>query len=363
MSNNSQSGNKRKRRPSNNNNNNNSATLSHLSKKIVLDAFEETKTQIEGGKPLIFLVGRMNPPTPGHIYLIRNLIEKALEFGAIPRAYITTTHNKEKLSKTQKINPINYINKNTNTKNKTRAYVKHKNYENPLSPEEKKEFVEKMVINQGILSEEEANEVIVIDKYCSGIFKALGCAKTDFLKMNGIEIEMFSDEERYELNKLIESKLYFLMGKEEDPKEQAQREKFCEKVNCVFIEREKPKGEEGEMESMSASKIRLLAAGQNPDYEKLIDFYDGFLTRDEALVLIEAIRKGVNLKEIGGGSKKRFLKKSLSKKLLKKVSTKRKTKKIKKVKTKKIKKTKKTKKIKKTKKTKKKKYMLIKGLF
>jgi hypothetical protein len=201
--NNSKSGNKRTRNDNN---------TEQSSKKLILNsAFEDIKRQIEGGKPLIFLVGRMNPPTPGHIYLIRNLIEKAREHDAIPRAYITTTHNEEKRSIKQKINPINYINKNDTSKNKTRAYVKHKNYENPLSPEEKKEFVEKMVINQGILSEEEANEVIVIDKFCSGIFKALGCAKTDFLKLNGIEIdfEMLSHEERDDLNRLIESKLYF----------------------------------------------------------------------------------------------------------------------------------------------------------
>ena len=314
----------RKRKINNRNNRNNS----NRSKKLILDptAFNDIKIQVQSGNPLIFLVGRMNPPTPGHIYLLRNLIEKARELEAIPRAYITTTHNEGKMSKTQKINPINYINKNDKSKNKTRAYVKHKNYENPLSPAEKKAFVEKMVINQGFLSEEEANEVIVINKDCSGIFKALGCAKTNFLKLNGIEMD---DETRFdeEINRLIESKLYFLMGIEEDPQEQAEREKFCNQVNCVFIEREKPKGEEGEIESMSASKIRLLAAGQNPDYEKLIDFYNGYLSRNEAEALIEAIRRGVNLKEVGGGLKRKKTKKTKKTKKLKSFNKKKKTKK------------------------------------
>ena len=83
---------------------------------------------------------------------------------------------------------------------------------------------------------------------------------------------------------------------------------------------------------MSASKIRLLAAGQNPDYEKLIDFYNGFLTPDETQQLIEAIRRGVNLKVVGG-SKRKLLKNKTFKKSFNK-----------KKKTKKMKKTKKTKK-------------------
>ena len=295
------------------------------------DDIEKAKKLIEKGRPVIFLVGRMNPPTPGHIYLIRTLIEKALELKAIPRAYITLTHNEEKIKKLKKKpEPIMYINKNPNTKNKTRAYVKHKNYENPLSPAEKEKFIKKMTINQGILSEEQANEVIVIDKYCNGIYNALKCAKIEFLKMNGIDLD---DTMRNDLNRLIESKLYFLMGEEEDPAEQAQRNKYCDKseynVNCIFIEREKPKGENGaEVKSMSGSKIRLLAAGQNPDYEKVIEFYNGFLNREDAKELIQAIRIGVDLKNpiLFGGKKTRKIKKTQTKKQTKKINKKNKQK-------------------------------------
>jgi len=260
-----------------------------------------------------------------------------------------------------------YINKNTNTKNKTRAYVKHKNYENPLSPAEKEKFIKKMTINQGILSEEQANEVIVIDKYCNGIYNALKCAKIEFLKMNGIDLDdtMRSDND---LNLLIESKLYFLMGEEEDPVEQAQRNIYCDKskynVNCIFIEREKPKGENGaEVKSMSGSKIRLLAAGQNPDYEKVIEFYNGFLNREDAKELIQAIRIGVDLKNpiLFGGKKTRKIKKTQTKKQTKKINKKTKTsknkqktnKKQKKLKQKKQKNSKKNKQKNKQKKTKK----------
>lgn len=30
---------------------------------------------------IIFTIGRMNPPTPGHMGLVKNLIERAIQFG------------------------------------------------------------------------------------------------------------------------------------------------------------------------------------------------------------------------------------------------------------------------------------------
>jgi nicotinic acid mononucleotide adenylyltransferase len=44
-------------------------------------------SQPSDGIPIIFTISRMNPPTPGHLELIRELIEKALEVNA-PNVYV-----------------------------------------------------------------------------------------------------------------------------------------------------------------------------------------------------------------------------------------------------------------------------------
>ena len=296
---------------SNNSQNNESATKK---KRMNVDTLIDL---INGGAPIIYLVGRMNPPTPGHLFLLRNLIDRGKELGAVPIAFITTSYNEKKFTKFQKTHPLNYINNVNNSKTKpknrdlTRAYVKHKNYENPLSPEDKKLFLKKMAINKGILTDEQADEVIVIDNSCSGLFKAVTCAINKFLQVNGISIDFndFDTESRNTIYNLIKSKLYFLMGNEEDPKEQEGRRRFCDPINCIFIEREKPKGETGD-KSMSGSKIRLLAACEDRCHEydqKIVDFYSGFLNELDAITLARKIRRGVNLKNeyLDGGQMKR----------------------------------------------------------
>ena len=51
-------------------------------------------------KPIIFTIGRMNPPTSGHLKLIQTLMEKALELGE-NKIYIILSHTQDK-----KTNPL-----------------------------------------------------------------------------------------------------------------------------------------------------------------------------------------------------------------------------------------------------------------
>ena len=47
-------------------------------------------------KPVAFFVGRANPPTPGHIKIMIQMLEFARENGMIPRIYLSSSFNKEK---------------------------------------------------------------------------------------------------------------------------------------------------------------------------------------------------------------------------------------------------------------------------
>ena len=51
-------------------------------------------------KPIIFTIGRMNPPTSGHLKLIQTLMEKALKLGE-EKIYIILSHTQD-----MKTNPL-----------------------------------------------------------------------------------------------------------------------------------------------------------------------------------------------------------------------------------------------------------------
>lgn len=232
-----------------------------------------------------FLVGRMNPPTPGHIELIHELIEYAKTINAIPLAYITLSYNVEKFSKAQKKKFIKGI---TNSKKDAKPdfpYVKHKIYENPLNSMMKKQIIQNMLYNKYGLTHAETDQIIRIDPRCNGIYKAFGCVRS-----------IQSDP----------SKLHFVMGKELDADERASREKICLRkssgevvaqtedgslVNCHFLNRTEGEGLSG----LSGSKVRLLAAEGN--YNKLYDVYNGYLTRQQVNELIKMIYIGLNFEK------------------------------------------------------------------
>ena len=244
-------------------------------------------------QPVAFLVGRMNPPTPGHIALIKELLSFAKSIGAVPRAYITSTHNATKMTAAQKKQPIYGLAKEKENASSKIPYVKHKNYENPLSPEAKKYFIQTMLLNHLDMSFEESDAIVVVEKECNGLFKAISCVR-----------QMQDDPD----------KIYFVMGRELDPGERESRESFCinkssgiiitqdeygSKLRCHFLERTEEEGVSG----LSGSKVRLLAADNN--LPKLYQVYDGYLSEQQVDALVREIRSGLNMVYPSEGSQQK----------------------------------------------------------
>lgn len=236
-------------------------------------------------QPVTFLVGRMNPPTPGHIALIKEMLNFAKSIGAIPRAYITSTHNYAKMTAAQKKHPVYGLAKDKLDASVVIPYVKHKNYENPLTPEAKKYFIQVMLLNHLDMSFEESNPIVVADRECNGLFKAIGCVK-----------QLQDDPD----------KIYFVMGKEIDPLERESRESFCinkssgtvvaqdkygTRLRCHFLERTEDEGVSG----LSGSKVRMLAADN--DIKKLYEVYHGYLSEQQVDSLVREIRSGLNMSD------------------------------------------------------------------
>lgn len=237
---------------------------------------------IQYDKPVVFLVGRMNPPTPGHMKLIQTLYQISLKMNAIPRVYLSLSHNEKKMSKTQKNKKIIGLSETKEDGSPINPWVKHKSYENPLNPVYKQQVVIEMLKNIGIHGE----NIVIADNDCNGIYKALECVK--------------SLQDSNDLK-------FFVMGAELDPKERQNREKMCrnqsveeprpisinfeDQVNCIFLER--TQDESDPIASISGSKIRLYAANLNLDL--IHSIYDGYLTPEQINELIINIRMGLNM--------------------------------------------------------------------
>ena len=77
-------------------------------------------------KSVAFFAGRANPPTPGHIKIMIQMLKFARINNMIPRIYLSSSYNKAK--------NIVYITDNRKDSNLRQApyhtHVKHKKYEN-----------------------------------------------------------------------------------------------------------------------------------------------------------------------------------------------------------------------------------------
>lgn len=291
-----------------------------------------------GSKQVMFLVGRMNPPTPGHIYglcipFLRAVREKSIEIltksgveyspedplvsltfkaNLVPRLFLTNSTNEKRISylsleQSGLYNNVTRIvdNKKDEDKQNGIFYVKDKNLENPLTPEEKKLFVVRMLLNA--MDSPEHSDIKVneadlqywivcqtegVESWCAafGPASAIKCS----LKL--------SKPEKYD-------NLHFFMGEDEDPTEMQRRMKFClgndiendegEKVNCITVPRLNLQQQERQAEqvadttSMSASKIRILMANKNID--EVIRLYEGLLSETNVCELIERVTGGMRL--------------------------------------------------------------------
>lgn len=243
-------------------------------------------------KPIVFVSGRMNPPTPGHMLILEEAINQGNKMGAEIKIYLTSTHNNFTIKSIKGFKEDN--------KGKTNGYVavKDKKYQNPLSPEQKKHFVELMLKNK--FSPDKLKHVEIFTDHtpendCNGVLRARLCALAEQNDPN---------------------KVYFVMGSETDPKERENRETYCgttesindiktligegkiqpykQKVNCILIERTEGDSE-NKFSNMSGSLIRRYAILGK--MQELYAVYDGLLSIDQVNKLVDLIKIGVNYQD------------------------------------------------------------------
>ena len=272
-------------------------------------------------KQVMFIVGRMNPPTPGHIrglcipFLLKvremaitklglsddndTSLEILLHDAAIvPRIYITLTTNAGRISKLKTkvglyqngaVKGLVDDNDNADKPNGI-FYVKDTNLENPLDPSDKKWYVTTMLFNElktdydwlYDMRDDDLSayldEIVVCQtdgdaSECSAsLFSAMKCA----LKLSN------SDDN---------NNLTIFMGEEEVE----ERADICRRIHCVPITR--TEGSSSGDKKMSGSLIRLYAAGEN--YDDLYSEYEGLLDGQDIDHLIYLIRKGLMMFEPG----------------------------------------------------------------
>jgi len=265
---------------------------------------------IMSDKPIVFVSGRMNPPTPGHMLILEKAIEEGNKMGAKIKIYLTSTHNNliGKYGKNNKyiepIKPIKGFNQDNENKKNGYVDVKDKEYQNPLTPKQKKIFVNLMLKNKFSPNELKHVEIIVDhrEKDCNGVLRARLCALAEQNDPN---------------------KVFFVMGRETVEKERNNRETYCgttesindsktligkkdikpykQKVNCIFIERTEGDSE-NKFSNMSGSLIRRYAILGN--MLELYDVYNGLLSEEQVNELVRLIKFGVNYQDSFQGKKR-----------------------------------------------------------
>ena len=242
-------------------------------------------------KSVAFFAGRANPPTPGHIKIMIQMLEFARNNDMMSRIYLSSSFNNDKKD-------ITHITNDKSDSNLRSApyhtHVKHKNYENPLTPQEKKEFVVEMLFNATGISKAELEEIVVVTRQCQPLYFALACVSA-----------LQPDKE----------KQYYFMGKEKDKVEAMRREKDCEYISldngtsfvptdngtgrykCILVSREDDPSNPAS--GMSGSKIRLLVASEeavsneNTAKEAFQKVYTGLLSPDQSDDMFEKIKQGM----------------------------------------------------------------------
>jgi len=311
-----------------------------------------------------FVIGRMNPPTPGHIYglcipflqMIRlkaiSIIETrdptfALSYdlpdgtmnptqkqkitlpfeqlldmaNIVPRIYLTNSTNEHRISKLLSATQKSYYNnvidivasRGEQNKKKGVFYVKDDNLENPLDPEDKRQFLIKMLLN--VMNSPEYDNLKVSEYTLSTWIEHGICSERGPQSAIDCVVEL-TNPKSYE-------NVYFLMGEDENPNEMKGRLSFCrdpemdhesgideKKVNCDYFQRIDTTGQGAS--SMSASKIRILMA--NNDIEQLKTIYIEVLSDVDVIDMTSKVRTGLRLPTLNystnsrkGGAKKRMV--------------------------------------------------------
>lgn len=282
--------------------------LSPLDMKTVKPQFIEARKVTLETPMVMMVVGRMNPPTPGHLDLCMHLLqqvklyalgseeeslyESATRANIVPRIFLTNTTNEKTISKLksdkakskydQVVGLIKGDSLEANIFN-----VKDKYLENPLRPEKKKEVLIQMLMSKSKdypfwnWTEDQLNEWIITGEDCSqSLFSATQCA-----------ISMTGGDGR---------KVILYMGK--DDTEQGGmggRRTFCisnEEVSSSIIPvqcEEITRTGTGPTGSMSGSNIRLLIADEK--YDQVREIYQGILEEHQIYALIHNVRDGLRM--------------------------------------------------------------------
>ena len=242
-------------------------------------------------KSVAIFAGRANPPTPGHIKIMIQMLEFARNNNMIPRIYLSSSFNKDKKD-------ITHITSDRSDSSLREApyhtHVKHKKYENPLTPQEKKYFVVEMLFNATGISKAELEEIVVVTRQCQPLYFALSCVSA-----------LQPDKD----------KQYYFMGKEKDEGEAMRREKDCKLISldngveyhvtnnisgrykCILVSREDDPSNPAS--GMSGSKIRLLVASkesvdnENTAKEAFQNVYTGLLEPEQSAEMFEKIKQGM----------------------------------------------------------------------
>lgn len=266
-------------------------------------------------KPVAFFAGRANPPTPGHIKIMIQMLEFASNNDMIPRIYLSSTYNpagttnkKGVFQPTKNITHITASGSKLRGKGPYHTHVKHNSYQNPLMPQDKKEIVVKMLYNatNPTISKEELEKIVVVTQKCQPLWGAFSCVST--LQPNT-------------------DKVFYFMGKEGDELEAMEREKECKLISsvhqrqddpdlvqhgvsfylthndskryykCILVSREDDPNNPAS--GMSGSKIRLLVASKDSidnqdeasaEFQKV---YRGFLNPEQSDDMFDKIKQGI----------------------------------------------------------------------
>jgi hypothetical protein len=227
---------------------------------------------------IIFTIARMNPPTPGHIYLLENMIEVALK---------------------ENVSQINIILSSTIDDEK-----------NPVECEEKRQIL----YNYGLITAKKNVEVKYPDKVkeIEGIKAEIICLNDDI-------------DGKYGTRPVVAKFYYLLYDNYKYPRPN---------MKAILVVGEDRKNDYGFFEKMlqklefpvsfelfvvgrpdsaiSATKIRQLATSRNPEDEKIFEEHMNTIgmEKNEASRLINQIRENIDLtpkikkNKIKGGSKK-----------------------------------------------------------
>lgn len=288
-----------------------------------------------------FMVGRMNPPTPGHLEMVNLMANVAAKEGATANVYLSSSYNYKPKSITKKgVKKITGVNLPDITSESFpvidgKMNVKLTKYQNPLFPEQKQYFLQKMIKN---LSEQAYD----VPKY-SNIYKSNIIVNKD---ANGTIPSIMYVNSLLTGGRIANAGYFF--GLEEDAKERSSREAACLKIydidstgeltkeprlitetktdrninSCYTIPRfESKRISYLKDNKLSGSKVRQIAFGDNsvfiegdekPILETLKELYtinvknsDGeekpiqLLDNDDLKLLIALLRAGVNMEHNG----------------------------------------------------------------